>query len=338
MSTLNILFCCIIVILAGYCLLLKLRMKRTYDVEMSQQAQKLEVSNSDVMQYIRDTAESFKSAIENRKIDLNVKCTPESMMGWMDTDKIDKVLIILLSDMVKKARSDGKIRIDAYTNSSYDKITIRISDNGERITSIGYMMAHQLIRLHHGTIMYEHYDGQGNMVLIVLPIKKDAFPEKEMSKIQISTFHIPQNIELNIPTIELPSTERENNPQTLEAIIQQAYSSTDQQFLQRAIKCVNDHIMDSDYDREAFAADMGSSVSTLYNKIRALTGKNTTNFVRDIRIKAACQMAKENPELRVSDIAYQVGFKDPKYFATTFKRVMGVQPKEYMKGLQSLKN
>jgi AraC-like DNA-binding protein len=88
--------------------------------------------------------------------------------------------------------------------------------------------------------------------------------------------------------------------------------------------------MDSDYDREAFAADMGSSVSTLYNKIRAITGKNITNFVRDIRIKKACRLAKENPDLRVSDIAYQVGFKDPKYFATSFKRVMGVQPKEYI--------
>ena len=79
---------------------------------------------------------------------------------------------------------------------------------------------------------------------------------------------------------------------------------------------------------------MGSSVSTLYNKIRALTGKNITIFTRDIRIKAACKLAKEDPDLRVSDIAYQVGFKDPKYFATSFKRVMGVQPKEYFAKLR----
>ena len=335
MSITNILFCSIIVILVVYCLLLRLRLKRIDDVEMRQQAMKLEVNNSDVMQYIRDITDSFKTAMESRKIDFSVKCTPESMMGWMDTSKIDKVLILLLSDMVKKAHPNGKIRIDAYTNSSYDKITIRISDNGEKITSIGYLMVHQLIHLHHGTIIYEHYEGQGNTVLIVLPIKKDAFPEEEMSQIQASTFHIPQNIELNVPTIVIP-TKGESDSQSLGSIIQQAYASTDQQFLQRAIKCVNDHIMDSDYDREAFAADMGSSVSTLYNKIKALTGKNITNFVRDIRIKTACQMAKENPELRVSDIAYQVGFKDPKYFATSFKRVMGVQPKEYMKGLQPL--
>ena len=79
---------------------------------------------------------------------------------------------------------------------------------------------------------------------------------------------------------------------------------------------------------------MGSSISTLYNKIRAITGKNITNFTRDIRIKAACRMAKEDPDLRVSDIAYRVGYKDPKYFATSFKRVMGMQPKEYIEEIR----
>ena len=105
--------------------------------------------------------------------------------------------------------------------------------------------------------------------------------------------------------------------------------TAEQEYLQRAIKCINEHISDADYDRDAFAADMSSSVSTLYNKIRAITGKNITTFMRDIRIKTACRLAKEDPQLRVSDIAYRVGFRDPKYFATSFKRVMGVQPKEY---------
>ncbi len=56
---------------------------------------------------------------------------------------------------------------------------------------------------------------------------------------------------------------------------------------------------------------------------------NVTVFIRDIRIKAAIQLAKEKADLRVSDIAYRVGFRDPKYFATTFKKVTGKQPKEY---------
>ena len=64
--------------------------------------------------------------------------------------------------------------------------------------------------------------------------------------------------------------------------------SLDDEFLQRALKCVNDHIDDSEYDRESFAADMGASSSTLYNKLRSLTGKNISSFIRDIRIQTAC--------------------------------------------------
>ncbi len=180
------------------------------------------------------------------------------------------------------------------------------------------------------------------MVITQIPLKKDRYlkdeivePGQEDQKPGIvpSAFHIPTNVQLHVPTIELPEGVSDGT-QSLGALVQQAYNSPDQKFLQRAIKCVNEHIDDSDYDRESFAADMGASASTLYNKLRALTGKNVTAFIRDIRIQTACKMAKENPELRVSDIAYQVGFKDPKYFATTFKKVMGVQPRDYFERLR----
>ena len=117
--------------------------------------------------------------------------------------------------------------------------------------------------------------------------------------------------------------------------INDTFKSMDQEFLERAMRCINEHIDDSDYDRDTFAADMGASASTLYNKLRTLTGMNVTAFIRDIRIKTACRMARENPDLRVSDIAYRVGFKDPKYFATSFKKQMGIQPKEYFDRIRS---
>jgi len=45
-------------------------------------------------------------------------------------------------------------------------------------------------------------------------------------------------------------------------------------------------------------------------------------------------MAKDHPDWRVSDIAYRVGFRDPKYFATSFKKEMGLQPSEYFDQLR----
>jgi DNA-binding response OmpR family regulator len=108
--------------------------------------------------------------------------------------------------------------------------------------------------------------------------------------------------------------------------------TSDDLFLKRAIDCVYTHLSDSDYDRDAFAADMGASASSLYNKLRALTGMNVGNFIRDIRMKEAMRLAQQ-PEMRVSDLAYKVGFRDPRYFATCFKKEFGVQPSEYIENL-----
>jgi AraC-like DNA-binding protein len=116
--------------------------------------------------------------------------------------------------------------------------------------------------------------------------------------------------------------------------IKESAPAVDNEFIERAIQCLSEHLSDSDYDRDAFARDMGASASTLYNKLRAMTGMNVTSFIRNYRIKEACRLAQTRPDLRVSDIAYQVGFKDPKYFATTFKKEMGMQPSEYFEELR----
>ena len=109
--------------------------------------------------------------------------------------------------------------------------------------------------------------------------------------------------------------------------------TADDLFLKRASECVYAHLDDSDYDRNAFASDMGASASTLYNKLRALTGLSVGSFIRDIRMKEAMRIAQNQPDIRISDLAYKVGFKDPKYFSTCFKKDFGMQPTEYIEHL-----
>lgn len=334
MSITDIILIAITVLLAGYCVRLKLHQEAPKENLLHQNSPKLQISNNDIMQYIREAAGSFMSTMVEKGVSFSIKCAPESMMGWTDTEIIDNILLLLLTDILRNPTAGSKVTLNAYTNKSYDQVFLRISDNSPKRVSISYLIVHQLVLMHHGKLETEYHKRQGNTIIIQLPIKKDAYSAEDAKDIQPSTFHIPTNIELNVPTIELPSG-FEDGEKSIGAMIHEAYVSADQEFVQRAIRCINEHIMDSDYDREAFAVDMGSSVSTLYNKIRAITGKSITNFVRDIRIKAACRMARENPDLRVSDLAYQVGFKDPKYFATSFKRVMGMQPKEYISHLRS---
>lgn len=108
------------------------------------------------------------------------------------------------------------------------------------------------------------------------------------------------------------------------------YTDIDEKFLSEAVECVNKYLDNPDFDQEQFAIAMNVSKSTLYRKLKSLTGLNTTAFIRNIRIKAACRIMDEKKNIRISDLAYAVGYNDPKYFAVCFKKEFGMQPSEYM--------
>lgn len=108
------------------------------------------------------------------------------------------------------------------------------------------------------------------------------------------------------------------------------YTSLDEEFLQRAIDLIHQHLDDPEFDQVMFQEAMGTSRSTLYRKLKSLTGLNPSSFIRNIRIKAACRIMEEKRNLRISEVAYAVGFNDPKYFSACFKKEMGMLASEYM--------
>lgn len=107
-------------------------------------------------------------------------------------------------------------------------------------------------------------------------------------------------------------------------------NSIDEQFMRDAIKIVEDNLDNFDFTHDQLIDAMNTSKSTLYRKIKSLTGLAPSDFVRNIRLKHACQMLK-NETGNISDIAYAVGFNDPKYFSTCFKAEFGLSPREFLK-------
>jgi len=70
------------------------------------------------------------------------------------------------------------------------------------------------------------------------------------------------------------------------------------------------------------------SQSTLYRKIKTLSGQSINEFVRSIRLKRAAQLL-QNSSLTVTEIVYQVGFSDLKYFRKCFKEQFDEVPSKY---------
>ena len=118
--------------------------------------------------------------------------------------------------------------------------------------------------------------------------------------------------------------------QTSFVVEEQHYSDPDENFVRKAVDCVKAHIADPDYDRDSFASDMCVSSSTLYNKLRALTGQNITGFISSIRLKEACRIAKAHPRITIGELAVKVGFNSPKYFSKCFKKEFGMLLKDYV--------
>ena len=50
----------------------------------------------------------------------------------------------------------------------------------------------------------------------------------------------------------------------------------------------------------------------------------------DVELKVAARLLKQG-RYNISEIAYAVGFNNPKYFSTCFSEMFSVSPKEYMK-------
>ena len=465
---------------------------------------KLLVAQGDVMQYIRQTAVCIEPLMAKKGLDFKIECEPETMMGWIDTDKLDKIIYNLLSNAAKYTDGEnGKVLLQVHTNKRYDHIIIKVSDNGIGIppdkmkklfrrfydgeyrqqktigTGLGLALTRELVYLHGGTIECDSEEGVGTTFTVTLPINKESFSASQideqhridinmarsaildianrlhdeepqeleesnvvdddaykllivednvellmlMNQLLSTKYHVKtasngkealkiikkEELDIIISDVMMPvmdgltltkrikgdpnyqhlpiilltaKTQEEDRNEALQigadsyvtkpfkmsdlelrinnivenrnrvreefkgnlakpiaiTIAQQPTNTEptpDELFLKRAMDCVYEHLDNSEYDRDALAADMGASSSSLYNKLRALTGLSINNFIRDIRMKEAMRLAQQNPLIRVSDLAYKVGFKDPKYFSTCFKKEYGLLPKEYIESLST---
>ena len=113
------------------------------------------------------------------------------------------------------------------------------------------------------------------------------------------------------------------------------YTSMDEDFLQRAIDCVNRHLDDPNFDQTQFLEEMNTTKSTFFRKLKSLTGLTYVSFIRNIRMKAACRIMEEKKHVRISELAYAVGYNDPRYLSSIFKKEIGMQPSEYMERFTS---
>jgi len=108
----------------------------------------------------------------------------------------------------------------------------------------------------------------------------------------------------------------------------------DEKFLKQALEIIENQIDNAEFSVDEFSKEMYMSRATLYRKIHSLTGKSPLDFIRSIRLKRAVQLFAKSG-LSISEVAYQVGFNDPKIFRKLFKEEFKTTPSEYVENLKN---
>lgn len=109
-------------------------------------------------------------------------------------------------------------------------------------------------------------------------------------------------------------------------------SEADKEFLDKAVAIIEENMENSEFTNDMLYDKMNTTQSTMYRRLKSLTGLSPNELIRDIRIKKACELLKAG-DMQVSEVAYAVGFTDPKYFSLIFKKVKGMSPKKYVESL-----
>ena len=110
--------------------------------------------------------------------------------------------------------------------------------------------------------------------------------------------------------------------------------SPDEKLLKRMLQYIESRLTDPDLSIDEICKEIGASRANLYRKVKGLTGLNIAEIIRELRLKRAKQLLKDQ-KFNVNEVSYIVGFSDSDYFRKSFKTAFGLSPSEYKK-LQKL--
>ena len=104
-------------------------------------------------------------------------------------------------------------------------------------------------------------------------------------------------------------------------------TNLEEQFMCKVLEVIENHLSEEEFSIEQFGQEVGMSRVQLHRKLKALSGKSASNYLRTVRLSKAKKMIEEQKG-NISEIAYSVGFSSPQYFSRSFKEEFGFPPSD----------
>ncbi len=164
------------------------------------------------------------------------------------------------------------------------------------------------------------------VVLLISKRMKDELEAVGMDDVcllkPITKEHLQKRLQL------LLAGDDEQAVDALTATMTQSELTVEEKLMADAARYVEENISRPDLSVEEMARQMGMSRAHLYKCLMVACGKTPIEFIRAIRLKQAAELLKDS-RYNVSEVAYQVGFNNPRYFAKYFAEAYGVLPSAY---------
>ena len=156
-----------------------------------------------------------------------------------------------------------------------------------------------------------------------MDVGADTYIEKPFS-MQYLEACIRNILEIRRRLIEKFST------QPLEPVTEIASNPTDNEFLSRMNKVIEENFSNPDLNVNFLAEHLNISRSGLFAKIKTLADITPNEMIQVVRLKRAALLLREN-KYSVSEVGYMVGFSNPSYFSKCFQKQFGIRPVDYAK-------
>ncbi|MDE3234776.1 MAG: response regulator [Bacteroidota bacterium] len=101
-------------------------------------------------------------------------------------------------------------------------------------------------------------------------------------------------------------------------------------FIEQCIAITEKYLDDPDFNIKTFSREIGMSHPKLYKKVKAVSGLSVNVFIRYLRLRKAAELLI-NTDKTISEVTYEVGFRDIKYFREQFNKLFEMNPSEYVK-------
>ncbi|WP_460542301.1 hybrid sensor histidine kinase/response regulator transcription factor [Echinicola sediminis] len=105
-------------------------------------------------------------------------------------------------------------------------------------------------------------------------------------------------------------------------------NSRDEEMMNSAIQIIKENINNEFFDIQFLCEELGVSRSLLFTKFKVWTNQTPNDFILGVKMKKAASLIEQG-KTNVSEVGYQIGFKNPNYFSKAFKKYHGLSPKAY---------